>query len=41
MLDPVPLDPRFDIPEDPTEEEFDDELPDEGFEDEALIEEEG
>ncbi|SIO89452.1 HlyD family efflux transporter periplasmic adaptor subunit [Nocardiopsis sp. JB363] len=41
VLDPVPLDPRFDIPEDPTEEEFDDELPDEGFEDEALIEEEG
>ena len=32
VLDPVPLDPRFDVPEAPTEEEFDDE---------GLIEEEG
>lgn len=41
VLDPVPLDSRFDVPEAPLDEEFDDEFYDEGLEDEALIEEEG
>ncbi len=41
VLDPVPLDSRFDVPEAPADEEFDDEFYDEDFEDEMLIEEEG
>ncbi|MBR8741355.1 HlyD family efflux transporter periplasmic adaptor subunit [Nocardiopsis sp. MG754419] len=36
VLDPVPLDPRFDVPQDPEDDEFDEE----SFEDEA-VEEEG
>lgn len=36
VLDPIPLDSRFDVPEAPVDEELD-----EGFEDDALIEEEG
>lgn len=41
ILDPVPLDSRFDVPEAPLDEEFDDDFHDEDLEDEALIEEEG